>query len=497
MIKSALLINVFAILDVGIRLITQIVLAKKFGANIEMDAFLAASSFPILMTMVFYGAFNVTFIPVFIEYKNKGNSSEAWAIASIIINIAFIFFGIIALIGIIKSSLLLSCIAPGLSMEVHSLASKLIKILFVSMLFNGISGLFLSVHLAHSRFTLAAILPFVNSLFVFAVVFLFKDNLGIYALVYGILGGAILRAIILMPIFKDNYYLSFNYKHQGVVQVGKLMFPLLLGAMFYKSDMVVDRFIASYLPQGSISYLGYSYKITLLTVAMLGQGFTRTILPALSEKVVNEDWVQVKNIFFKVLMYTLYFTIPTIVGLIVLRIPIIQLLFEGNSFTHEVTVITANTLFFYTGAIIALTVGGIFTSFFYARKDIKTVFLLSFTCMTLNIVFSVVFAHYFNHYGIAMGTSAATCITIILYYRIIMKNFRYSMKGLFSRVSKLIVASLVMGIVIKYILLSFYSINVFVMILLICVGIVSYFIITLVLRVKETQEIKEKIIDFF
>tara|TARA_B100001971_G_C17890227_1_gene382605 strand:- start:301 stop:516 length:216 start_codon:yes stop_codon:yes gene_type:complete len=71
------------------------------------------------------------------------------------------------------------------------------------------------------------------------------------------------------------------------------------------------------------------------------------------------------------------------------------------------------------------------------------------------------------------------------------------MKGLFSRVSKLIVASLVMGIVIKYILLSFYSINVFVMILLICVGIVSYFIITLVLRVKETQEIKEKIIDFF
>ena len=281
--RSALIITFFSVLKIVLGFALQMVLAAKFGARMEMDAYLAASTIPTLITTVLLTSLNVTAVPVFVEYRIKKDETESWKIASSFINLALLGLGAIALLGILGASRLVHLTVPGFGTggEALTLTVNLLRVLFPSIVFSGLAGLLSSVYYSQRKFTLPSLAPALNGLVVLLVTFGLASRIGIMSVAVGTLVGSVIQFGLLLPIILTGkrYHFQLDYRHPGVVKIAKLMLPLLLGAVFYKANTVVDRFIASELAEGSISYLGYAFKVANVLVTLATQGFAVSLLP--------------------------------------------------------------------------------------------------------------------------------------------------------------------------------------------------------------------------
>jgi len=424
MVKSTAIITFFLALNILVGLLTQIILAAKFGAKFEMDAYLAAVTLPTLIITVLMNSLRVTFVPVFIEYEKKENNKEAWRIAINFINTFFVILLFIAIVGVIFAPGLISLVVPGFSLMSKHLAIQLIRIMFPAIVFSGLAAVFSSLYYARQRFLLPSISPFLNSFVIFGCVLVLANKLGIRAVATGMIMGSFAQFLLLGPgIMKESKYkFSLNFRHPGVIRIGKLIIPLILASIFYKAVTLVDRMIASGLPEGSIAYLGYAHKAVALLVMLVSTGISLTILPRMSIYAAERNNQKLRETLSLAIRMAVLIVIPIIAGLVVLRVPLIQLILERGAFTNEATHAVALTLLCYSGAIFGLTLGGILTPTFYALQDVKTVVKVGVIGAILNITLDLILVRYFSYVGIAIALSIATLFSISLFLVILQKR---------------------------------------------------------------------------
>lgn len=159
LIKPTLQITFFSILGIILSFVTQIIIAANFGATMATDAYFAAMVVPAYITAVLIGALTVTFVPIFIEYETKKSYKEAWKVASIFTNITFLVLFGISFLGFIFAKQLLTVTTPGFKGEELSLTVTLLRIIFPSIIFSGLSSLLSGLYYAEHRFLRPAIVP--------------------------------------------------------------------------------------------------------------------------------------------------------------------------------------------------------------------------------------------------------------------------------------------------------------------------------------------------
>lgn len=140
LLKPTLQVTIFSILQVMVGLVSGIIVATKFGATIERDAYFAAVVVPIYITSVLVFSLTVSFLPVFIECETKKNKEEAWKVASIVINFIFLTLFGISLLGFIFAKQLISVTAPGFKGEELLLTTALLRIIFPPKFFSKLSS---------------------------------------------------------------------------------------------------------------------------------------------------------------------------------------------------------------------------------------------------------------------------------------------------------------------------------------------------------------------
>ena len=498
--QSTLIITFFSVLKIVLGFALQIVLAVKFGARMEMDAYLAASTIPTLITTVLLTSLNVTFVPVFVEYKIKENEAEAWKIASSFINLAFLTLSAISLLGILGGGWLVRLTVPGFDSgsEAFILTANLLRVLFPSIVFSGLAGLLSSVYYSQRKFTLPSLAPALNGLVILLVTFGSASRLGIMSVAVGTLVGSVAQFGLLLPIMLTGkrYHFQLDYCHPGVVKITKLMMPLVVGAVFYKANTVVERFIASRLAEGSISYLGYAFKVANILVTLAAQGFAVSLLPLMSKYAAANDSEGLRKTVSTGIRSVTFVVTPLVVGVAILRVPMIQLLFERGAFDHRATVGTAWALLCYLGWVYAGSIGAILTSVFYSLQETYTVIKVSVIGMLLGIVLAVALSRFIGYAGLALALSVVTVINAGVYVAILRKRLK-GIDGkhiLFSQ-GKVLFSSIVMAGVL---LVGFYFLQTAarsfehsgLLVLSISVptiaSVASYFVVAWLLRCEET-----------
>ncbi len=401
----------------------QIVLAASFGATVQMDAYLAATTVPTLVTAVLLSSLNTILVPVFIQYEHR-DQAEAWRVANTVINLVVIVLAAMAGIGAVTAPIITWLTVPGFGNGTFAfdMTTNLTRLLFPSVVFSGFAALLTSVYSAQHRFVVPALAPVINSVVVLACVWTSSSSLGIYSVAWGTLFGAVAQACWLVPILRHRpYQFAIDAKHPAVRQVAELLWPLLLGACFYRANSLVDRLIASSLPEGSISYLGYAWRMTNIVVAVATGGISATLFPFMSRQVAAHDVDGLRTTISSALRGVVLLVAPVLTITPQLALPALTVLLQRGSFTPEATRATGLTLVCYLGAVLGMSLGNVVTFALYALQRTRSVATVGVCGALLNTLLALILSRYLSYLGPALAFSITALVNVAVMF-VVLQN---------------------------------------------------------------------------
>ena len=403
--KPTLLVTMFMLFGQGLGFITQIVIAALFGADTNMDAFLAASAAPQYLMAVLIASLGVVLVPVFIDYMASGRKEEAWQIASSVINVCFVTLFALTVLGMVFPDFILRLIAPGLSDTTHSLAVKVALITWPGILAVASISLLTSIYQSQSHFGWPAAVPVLGAAVNLLLIVMFTKWWGILGLAVATTVGFVLQALLLLPIAlrTGHYRLSLDLRHPGVIQIFTLLVPLLLVNLITKITPVVERFLASSMSEGSISHLNYAFRLSGVAILLFSTGITTVIFPRMAENVSRNDMAGLRHSMSSSLRYMWMAVAPAITLGIALAVPLVSAAFLRGKFNVSDTLSVASVLQIYLLSLIGACLGNITSRSFYALKDTRTIAVIGSIESLAYIFYTYYLARSFGIIGVAWG----------------------------------------------------------------------------------------------
>jgi len=504
--RAAGIVSIFTFLSRILGLARDILIASFFGSGMSADAFFVAFRIPNLLRRLFAeGSFSVSFIPVFTEYLQNRSRDEAFLLARIVLTFLVLILTIITILGIIFSPLIVRIIAPGFGGmgEKYALTALLTRIMFPYIFLVSVLALFMGILNSLRHFAAPAMAPvFLNLSMIAALVFL-APSMGAptVGLAIGVIGGGILQLALQIPFLMDkglSFAPKWNLWHPALKKIGMLMLPTIFGSAIYQINQLVGTLLASLLREGSISYLYYADRLVQFPLGVFAIAISTAVLPSLSREAADGDLVRLKETLSHALRLTMFITIPAMIGLIVLRQPIIRLLFQRGAFDSDTTKMTAQALLYYSLGLWAFAALRVFVSAFYSLQDTKTPVKVAVVAMLANIVFSLILMGPLKHGGLALALSLASTLQLCMLIFLLRKR----LGGIDGRVVmgsmvRCFLSSLVMGLCIYFLALKLLAgsitRDIFTLalgiLIIVCAGFVVYFISAKVLGSKELSSL--------
>lgn len=399
----------------------QILMANAFGTQAGMDAFSAANRVTeSLFNLVAGGALASAFIPTFTGLLTQGDRQRAWRLASAIANLILLILILLCILAAIFAPWIVrNILAPGFAgdPEQEALTVSLLRVMLPSAVIFGLSGLGMGILNSNQVFFWPAFAPAMYQLgMIFGIVFL-APSMGIYGLAYGVLIGSALHLLLQIPPLlglKGCYYRTLGRGSSDVVEVMRMMAPRLLGVAVVQLNFWINTRLASQFVEGSVIALVLAFSLMLMPQAAIAQSIAIAAMPTLSAQVALGRLDEMRSSLAASLRGALLLSIPASVGLILLRKPVIALLYQRGEFDEHSTQLVAWALLWFVAGLVGHTVVEILSRAFYSLHDTRTPVLVGIVAMSLNILFSYAFSALFirwgwmPHGGLALANSLAT-----------------------------------------------------------------------------------------
>lgn len=475
-------------------------IATIFGSSSVTDAFFVAFRIPNMQRgLLGEGAANAAFIPVFSEYLNTKGEKEAWNLASAFFNVLCVILLITVAGMIVFAPVIITVFAPGFidNPDKFDLAVTLTRWMAPFLIFMGLGALCAGILNAFKVFALPAAAPALLNIAMILAIFLISPWMEkpILGLAIGVLVGGLSQFLAQMPaVFRKGFTLisSLDWKHPGIVKMAKLLGPSVMGLAAYEINLMVDTLLASLLPEGSISYLYYANRLVQLPLGVFGVALGVAILPILSEHAARKETHELINTISFGIRLILFITVPASVGMIMLRFPIVNALWERGEFTRMATEGTAFALLCYAVGLFACAGVRVIVSAFYSLQDTKTPTKIGIYSIILNIALNLILMGPLKHGGIALATSLAAMFNMLALIYILRKRLgRLGGRKILASVLNLSVAVAGMGIVVYFSSHAFYDprsvLGFKLLVLSACIlgGLVSFVYISMLMKNEE------------
>lgn len=401
----------------------SILVARLFGASHQLDAFLAANRVSeTLFLLVAGGALGSAFIPAFTGLLAHQERQQAWRLASGIANLVTLLLCLLALLaGVFAPQIVRYLLAPGLAADpaLFALTVALLRIQLLAPLFFGLGGLVVGILNAHQVFFVPALTPAMYQLgIIFGALFL-APSLGVFGLAWGVVLGAALYLALQIPSLhklRGIYSPVFDLKDPGIRQVIVLMGPRLLGVAVVQLNFWVNTWLASQMAAGSLTGLTYGFSLMLMAQAAIAQSVAIAAMPTFSAQHALGRLEELRLSLAASLRGVILLAVPASLGLILLREPLVALLFQRGSFDQRSAQLVSWALLWYAAGLVGHSIMEVLTRAFYAQQDTRTPVLIGTAAMALNVGFSLLFSRWFTslgwmpHGGLALANSLATAL---------------------------------------------------------------------------------------
>lgn len=443
-------------------LLAKTMIARAFGTGVYSNCYFAANRFSeIIFNLVAGGALGSAFIPVFTGLLDQDDKTKAWKLASSIVNLVLLVLVVVSILTVVFSRQVVHYIlAPGFPPDQERLTEQLLRIQILSSIIFGISGLVMGILNAHQHFLLPALAPAMYQIGIILGILLLRPVMGVYGLAWGVVIGSGLHLLVQVPkllkLPQRKYLFTLGLKIPEVSEVARLMAPRLLGVAVVQLNFLMNTYLASFQPPGSISAISLAFPLMLMPEAAIAQSIAIAALPTFSLQVAKKRLADMRSSLSAALRVTLMLAIPATIGLVLLREPIVRVLYEGRQFNRGSTDLVAWALLWYSMGLVGHCIVEIASRAFYALHDTKTPVIVGVGAMSLNLVLSFVFTTMFRrigwkpHGGLALANSVATFIESF----ILLHLMRLRLKGMDGKrilISslKFLTAGALMGLIIQ------------------------------------------------
>ena len=433
-------------------LIRQRLLVAIFGASNILGVYLASSRLPdFLFQLIIAGALSSAFIPVFSEYLGKDKKEDACRMGSSLLLMGLIIFSFVSLLLFIFAPFFSKLMAPGFSLDQISLMASLMRIIILGELFFIVATFFSAVLQSFSHFFVPGIAAASYNLGIIICIYFLSPYVGIFSAAYGVILGALLFVLVQIPMVRKVGFIfrpSLSIKKSGVLQVLKLMWPRSISIGVFQLGAVLTVTLVSFLPNPGRNYVIFDYAQTLYfaPVVLFGQAIAQAAFPVLSrEKNKLDDF---KATFITSFNQMMYLVLPVSVLLLVLRIPVVRLLFGAGQFDWQATVLTGRTLAFFSVSIVAQALVYLVSRGFYALHDTKTPLtvgtITTFFMLGLGALF--IFKYHLGVESIAIGYSVSSIFEVIVLFLLLDRKVNgFPKRNLFFSLFKIILGTMFMG----------------------------------------------------
>ncbi|MCW9049884.1 MAG: murein biosynthesis integral membrane protein MurJ, partial [Deltaproteobacteria bacterium] len=276
----------------------------------------------------------------------------------------------------------------------------------------------------------------------------------IFALAIGVLLGGVIQLLLQVPaLTKYGIRLRFNFHFRGDAQLKRimlLMLPGIVGVAIYQINIVVTRLLASFLPDGSVSYLYYGQRLFEFPQGIFIVSLAQAALPMMSRQVAEDDQQGLQqSLSFALTLITL-FTLPAIVGLVLCAQPIYSLFFLGGEFSSKALENTSLALICYAPGLVFVGYSRIAAQTFYALKDTRTPVMISFWTLLVNLLAGVLLMNIYGFAGLAVALTLSSMFNaLMLLFLLQRKTGTFIRSALFVPVLKALPVCLLMGVVVS------------------------------------------------
>ncbi len=486
----------------------DIVLAQTFGAGEITDAYLTALNIPVVLFDGISAALGTTFIPIYFKIKSSKGQEEVNKFTSNILNIVIIISLIFVLLGVIFAPYIVKIFAVGFKGDVFDLTVNYSKILIFSMVFIAINGLVSSYLVASGNVYISGAITIPFNIFVIIAI-IFASVTESYVMVYGTLIAYIAQLLFQLPLLIKKGYkhrLTVNLRDENIRQILFLVIPVFIGSYINQINAVVNRTLASTLDSGSITALNYANKLNMFAVGVIAVAISTIMYPILSKLASEGNKKLFKINISKSINMIVIIMLPIMVVMTTFSKEIVKVLFEEGSFNSHDTYLTSTALFFYSIGILAYGLKELLAKSFYSLQDTKTPVRNATISVVINIVFSIILVNIMGIGGLALASSISATVTTMLLLISLRKKigkigFSYILKTFIKGAIASIVMYIIMRIAYNYIFIygsrfalesrKFIAFNCFISVIL---GMSTYLIVVLALKVKEVKEIFDAIL---
>jgi putative peptidoglycan lipid II flippase len=437
---------------------SRLLISRFFDTPIsreQYEAFLVAFQLPdIIYQLIILGALSAAFIPLFSQLKKQKDDAAAFQFTNIVMNIlllAFLVFG--SIVFIFAEPLTLWRTGANFTSEQVAIVVNLTRIMLVAQLFFAISNFFTGMLQSAKRFIVPALAPIIYNLSIVAGTYLFYHQFGIYAAGIGVLLGAFLHMAIQYPSIKHlkyRYRLSFNINFPKVKTLFKLMPPRLLTIGVDEFQVLSLGFFATQIGNLSFVIINYASSIITLPIRFFGVPIAQATLPFLSNQSGEEDRETFRMMMVQSLNQVSFLAIPASVLILILRVPIVRLIYGAKNFPWDTTIQMGRVVAILALAISVRAITPLLMRGFHALNNTAKPFMISLvsTLVFISGCMLITFSHSPDRlYGLAIIITVVAilegALQLILLHRFVGKIFR---KGLVYPQLKILAAGLLMAI---------------------------------------------------
>ncbi|MEK7636710.1 MAG: lipid II flippase MurJ [Patescibacteria group bacterium] len=412
--SAALILGAAGFLSRLLGLFRDRLLAGIFGASRELDVYYAVFQIPdFVYSVLLLGAGSMAILPIFFDALGKGKE-EAENFISELLRFFFIVAVFTIGLGMFFASEIMGRLFVGFSASELSNAVFLTRVMFLSPLLLGFSGIFMSVSQAHHKFIAYSLSGVLYNVGIIAAILIVVPFFGVSGLVVGVVCGAFLHLLIQIFVY---WRLGFRIIVWGrawsprIREVVFIAFPRVISLALSQITLAILLGIASTLSVGSITIFQFANNLAFLPMGVFAISYSTALFPRLAETAASNDGEKFFGHIFFGIRTILFWIIPVSFLLIVLRAHIVRVVLGTGSFDWSDTRLTAALVAIFACALIAESLNGFFVRAFYAVRMTWLPLGVNFFSM-IAAIFS---AHFFTR---ALQESSVVAGTVYSFFRI-------------------------------------------------------------------------------
>ncbi|MFM2423686.1 MAG: hypothetical protein RLZZ70_71 [Candidatus Parcubacteria bacterium] len=391
--QAAYVLALFTLASQILAIVRDRLLASQFGAGYELDVYYTAFRIPDLLFVLFASVLSVYVLLPFVARAEEESPSSGRQVLAQVFSLFLMLYTVIAAVTFATADWLVPWLFPGFTTEAYSEIVTLLRILLLQPLLLGISSLFGVVTQMNHRFVLYALSPLLYNIgIIFGVAVLFPF-FGMAGLAYGVVLGALGHLLVQWPLVRTsglNFSFVRTFDWPAMWAIAQVAIPRAFTLSLGQLQMIVLVALASTMTIGSVAVLQLALNLQSVPLAIVGMSYSVAAFPVLTELLAKRDSAKFNAYVSTALRHIIFWSLPIIALVIVLRAQMVRVLLGGGSFNWDDTRLTAAALGIFIITLAAQALLLLLVRAFYAGGRTRTPLLLTALGVTVGTGMSFV-----------------------------------------------------------------------------------------------------------